>query len=303
MASSTFSKVFEVVKYDLILCLTGTLERLDGKEEIIKQYAPVCDQITFKEALENGWVSPIKNYLVLLDVDLTEYNQLNNAFNGFFSFFGWDFNLAMKAATDYKFRLSYSKQLNQPLKVVNANAFGFLTTLKKRKKFIQSHPKKIEICKKILNARTDKKCITFSATIKDAESIGIGEVLHSKKSKKTNEEILKTFNDSKKGVINSSKALDTGVDCKGLSVGIILSTDSSKIRATQRIGRVIRKEENKEAEFFTLVIKGTQELNWFLNSNTTEYITINEQQLENVLNYENLDIRKRELTSNVKYRF
>lgn len=36
------------------MCLTGTMERLDGKEIFIKKYAPVCDEITMKEALENG---------------------------------------------------------------------------------------------------------------------------------------------------------------------------------------------------------------------------------------------------------
>jgi superfamily II DNA or RNA helicase len=54
MVSTTFSRIFDVVSYKLILCLTGTLERLDGKEEIIKKYAPVCDKITVDEAEQNG---------------------------------------------------------------------------------------------------------------------------------------------------------------------------------------------------------------------------------------------------------
>jgi len=129
--------------------------------------------------------------------------------------------------------------------------------LKKRKDFVMSHPKKFEITRKILNARTDKKCITFSATIKDAEKIGMGYVLHSKQSKKKNAEILAKFNSETSGVLCSSKAADAGVDVKGLSVGIVLSGDSSKIRSTQRTGRVVRFEEGKIAEFFTLCIKGT----------------------------------------------
>lgn len=54
MASASFSRIFDVVEYKLILCLTGTLERLDGKEELIKKYAPVCDKITVDEAEKNG---------------------------------------------------------------------------------------------------------------------------------------------------------------------------------------------------------------------------------------------------------
>lgn len=59
----------------MILCLTATLERLDGKEIILKERCPVVDVISFEEATSNGWVAPIKEYLVLLDVDLTEYNE------------------------------------------------------------------------------------------------------------------------------------------------------------------------------------------------------------------------------------
>jgi superfamily II DNA or RNA helicase len=126
-----------------------------------------------------------------------------------------------------------------------------------------SHPKKIEIARKILDARTNKKCITFSATIKDAEKLASKDehVLHSKKSKKQNEAVINNFNSATTGVLHSSKAADCGVDIKGLSVGVILSTDSSKIRKNQRNGRVCRMEEGKQAEIFTLLIRGTQEVN------------------------------------------
>jgi superfamily II DNA or RNA helicase len=89
-ASDMMAKIFSKVHYSMILGLTATIERLDGKEIIIKKYAPVCDTITLDEALENGWVAPVKQYLVLLDVDLTEYKKLDQKFNNYFSFFGYD---------------------------------------------------------------------------------------------------------------------------------------------------------------------------------------------------------------------
>lgn len=94
-ASGCFSAIFATITYKMVLCLTATLERLDGKEYIIKEKAPVCDIITLEEATKNGWVSPVKNYLVLLDVDLTEYKELDRTFNSYFSFFDWNFNTAM----------------------------------------------------------------------------------------------------------------------------------------------------------------------------------------------------------------
>lgn len=235
VASDTFQRVFDVVDYKMILCLTATLNRIDKKEEIIKKYAPVVDSITLREAEENGWVSPHKEYAVLLDVDLTEYNELNRKFNSYFAYFNWDFNLALNCCSDWKLRNSFAKQMGVQPKEVLKMSVEWGRYMRKRKEFIMSHPKKLEICRKILNARKDKKCLTFSATISDAEAIGIGDVIHSKKSKTKNKKIIEEFNNKSCGVLCSSKSADCGVDISGLSVGVIMSVDSSKIRKTQRV--------------------------------------------------------------------
>ena len=303
VVSDMFKAIFDKVSYKMALCLTATLERLDGKEIILKEKCPVVDTITLTEAANNGWVSPVKEYLVLLDVDLAEYNEWNRKFIGFFSYMNYDFNLAMKLATNAITRNKYAKKLGLKPKELAGIAYGWMQALRKRKAFVQSHPKKFEIAEKILNFRKDKKCITFSATIKDAERFKTGYILHSKKSKKENKETLKKFNEEELATIHSSKSADAGVDVRGLSVGIILSTDSSKIRKTQRSGRVCRFEPGKQAEMFTLIIRGTQEWNWAMNSATSNYIVINEEQLDKVLNYENIETREREIIENKTYRF
>ena len=49
-------------------------------------------------------------------------------------------------------------------------------------------------------------------------------------------------------------------------------------------GRVIRYEEGKEAEIFTLVLKGTVEENWYTTSTTgKKYFEISEQELYDIL--------------------
>ena len=52
--SETFQEVFNCVSYNMVLCLTATLERLDGKEILIKTFAPVCDIVTIKDSQQNG---------------------------------------------------------------------------------------------------------------------------------------------------------------------------------------------------------------------------------------------------------
>lgn len=296
-------QVFQKVQYQFILCLTGTLERLDMRHLLIDRYAPVCDRITIEEAEENGWVSPHKEYVVMLDVDLTEYHEINRKFNNAFAFFSFDFNVGMKCATDAIFRNRWAKQQGYDAKTVTAMAMTFMRSMKARKDFILNHPKKIEVAKKILEARKDKKCLTFSATIKMAESLGDGFVMHSKKSKKNNQETLEAFNACKYGVMHTSKAAETGIDIPGINTEIILYTNSSKIRKTQVLGRSIRYEEGKIAEIFTLVIKGTQEVTWFANSKTSKVITINEAQLDQLLAGENIETREREYSQNLEFRF
>lgn len=135
-----------------------------------------------------------------------------------------------------------------------------MRVMKKRKDFVMNHPKKLEVARKILNARPDCKAITFSATIKMAEDIGIGYTIHSQKKTRENKQLLEQFNEQSSGVLNTSKSADQGLDLKGINLEVILHTDSSKIRKVQRVGRSIRYEQGKTTEIFTLVIAGTQEV-------------------------------------------
>lgn len=302
-ASNTFSRIFDCVDYKNILCLTGTLERLDGKEILIKQYAPVCDKITIEEAEANGWVAPHREYLVLLDVDLTDYNEWTREFNQCFAYFDFNFDQMMSCATDIVKCRAYAKKMGLDSNTVMGVAQKCNRAMRKRKEFIYNHPKKMEIAQKIINARKDKKGITFSSTIKQAGSFGNGWVIHSKKKVKENKATIDAFNNASKGFMHTSKAADQGLDCKGINLEIILHTDSSKIRKVQRIGRAIRFEDGKTSEIFTLVLKGTQELNWFNNSNTSKVVTINEEQLDKVLAGESIETREREIITNTKLRF
>ena len=302
-AAQQMIQIFDKVQYSYILCLTGTMERLDMRHLLLSKYAPICDRITLEEAEKEGWVAVHKEYAVMLNVDLTEYNQWNSRFNKAFAFFNFQFDVAMKAATDYTVRSKIAKQLGVDVKMVSAMGMEFVRSLKARKEFIMNHPKKIEIARKIIEARKNHKIITFSGTIKQSEAIGIGWVMHSKKSKKLNAETIEQFNKAQCGVLNTSKAADEGVDIAGVDTEIILHTDSSKIRKGQRLGRAVRFEEGKVAEIFTLIIAGTQETKWLANSRTSKVITITEEQLDKVLAGEDIQTREREYTENIEFRF
>lgn len=270
-----------------ILGLTATFERLDGREKILEQYAPVCDTITVKEAVENGWLAPYRKYKVLLDVDLTEYNKATQVFLSAFSFFNFEWDVAMAAVTSKKYQQKLAESYNCDIKQVQANAYSFNRSLQFRKKFIANHPKKLEIAKKILESRQNKKCITFNGSIAMCKQYKSGYLLNSKQKDKENEAILNEFNHIDKGILHTSKMANEGLDVPGLSVGIVTGFNSSKTTSIQTLGRVIRFEEGKVAEMFILVLKNTVEEAWFKKSQEKqEFIEINESELQTVLDNE-----------------
>lgn len=82
-------QVFDRVKYKYILALSATMERLDGKHELLYKYCPVVDRVTDSEAIANNWVAHSIEYKVILDVDdIDQYKALTKEFNEHFEFFG-----------------------------------------------------------------------------------------------------------------------------------------------------------------------------------------------------------------------
>lgn len=313
VGAPTLLNIFKNIQYTVILGLTATFERLDGKDEIISKKCPIVDTISLEEAIENKWLADYREYEVLIEPeDIDVYKEVNKEFYEHFSYFNYDFNLAMKCATDWKRRSELAKERcredqSEDFKTVNkqilVHAMGFSRTLQARKKYIYNHPKKIELTNLILENRQDKKCITFSATVAMAEKIKYGAVYSGKDSVKKGRMNLQEFVRQDGGVLNTVMKLNEGFNCPDISVSVILGFNSSSTTKKQRVGRVIRQKEGKVAEVFTLVLKGTVEEEWFRKSTSTgRYIPISEENLIDVLEGRPFNPKKKKQTK-MMFRF
>lgn len=295
-ASEIFSTIFLKVKYTFILGLTATFTRLDRRDKLLSLYCPVIDTIKDNEALKNGWISPFMNYEVILDVpDIQEYKDMTAEFYGHFDYFGYDFPLVMSfiGKNGYRKQAEYVRRMiprgpigkqQAMLTEVKNHTMGFMRAMAKRKRFIYNHPMKIDVDAMITEARKDKKIITFSASTKMALSLKHGTPLIGKMTPLQTKTKIDMFNKEDFGILNTCRKVNEGMDIRGLSVAIIMNTDSSKINSIQKAGRVIRFEEGKIAEIFTLVINGTSEMTWYENSHKKgSYIQIDLEGLKNIL--------------------
>lgn len=78
--------------------------------------------------------------------------------------------------------------------------------------------------------------------------------------KEERREILDNFRSGKYRAIATSQVLDEGVDVPDASVGFILSGTGSKREYIQRLGRLLRKVEGKQARLVEIVSKETVEV-------------------------------------------
>ena len=208
---------------------------------------------------------------------------------------GWKNKLAYR---DELYKGNDETKKKDLLNMINYHSMGLMRTMQKRKAFINNHPKKVEIARKIMEARKGQKIITFSNNVKMAEAIQNGENVYTGKlSKKRSSTMIEDFLAGRITQLNSCSKLDAGFDDPSVSIAIILGTDSSDIKAIQRRGRVIRTSENKNAEIFYIVIKDTVEPKWVKNNHKkdNDLITIDEKGLEQVLRGEQPEIYKPKL--------
>lgn len=312
--SKQISAILENTKFKLILGLTATFERLDGRHEILAKYAPVCDTVTLQDALLNGWISKYKDYVVLLSVpDIDIYREYNKKFVANYEYFDYNFDLAMSMSgpDGFKNRAKYRDEICQKthrdrkevFREVTYHAAAFMQALQARKKFIANHPEKIRVAEEIIKARPNSKIITFSSNVKMAESFSSGYVFTGRDGKKKNRMTLQEFSKLPSGCLHSVRMAEEGLNLPDLSVGIMLGVNSSKTKQIQTLGRVVRLSEGKTAEFFTIVIEDTIETEWLRKSRSDDnFILIDEENLMKVLKGEPWEPYKKKL-QNYIYRF
>ncbi len=313
-AATKLLNVFKVVKYKLILGLTATFERLDGRDVLLAEHAPVVDTITLQEAALNGWIAKYTDYVVIVEPDdLSIYKEYNKEFIQHFEYFGFDFNLAMKMTGPKGFenRKEYTSAIcknpdewSNILKEVTYHAMGLNRTLAKRKAYIANHPAKLRVAQAIINARPDSKIITFSSNVKTAESFKNGYVFTGKQGKQKNRMTLEEFAAKPTGILHTVKLAEEGISIPSVDVGIMLGVNSSKTKAVQTLGRCLRLNgENKHAEFFTIILAGTVETEWMQKSRSNDnFITLDEENLMLMLQGKPYETYKRKLQQ-LNFRF
>ena len=74
-------------------------------------------------------------------------------------------------------------------------------------------------------------------------------------------DFLERFRQGEYPVLVTSKVLNEGVDVPEANIGIVVSGSGCTREHVQRLGRILRRAEGKEAVLYELVSDGTSEMN------------------------------------------
>lgn len=252
-------KVIESVKNRHLLALTATIERSDERHALIEQIIPTKFVLSQCEAINDGIISSYTTHIVQVRLGVENqkmYDDINNQFIEVFEHFGYDWQYVSEVIKNY-YHPSF----------LRAKKYHQLMT--QRKGFLNNAPEKIESAIQLIQSLNSqgKKIIVFNERIESisriaqkCQELGITAIsYHSKIKSKERTKTLDLFAKGDVNILISAKCLDQGIDIPSVDTAIIVSGNSTEKQIIQRLGRILRKQEDKKADFYYLYIANTKE--------------------------------------------
>lgn len=263
--SPQYRKFFENNKYDKLLCMTATLPEEEEYKLKLYELAPVDYQITIDRCVELGLVAPYEIECIpvsLTDEEQENYKKINN------KFIYWKYQLGQFDAFNEAKRILADKSASSQQKQAAAQ---FYACIRNRKKIVDFAENKLYGLQKLAIQHVGEKMLVFGGanefTNKLAESVDMfSTVYHSGKTKKQRAAALEDFKSGDKTILCSTKALNQGFDVPDASIGVVCGLTSKSLSMIQRVGRLIRFQEDKIGKIYILYVKDSQEEKWLTNS-------------------------------------
>ncbi len=235
------------------LGLTATPERVDGKEQRLYALLGECCYEAKIQELSGKTLSPYRVHTIPVEMEDTErvrYEEARRTYLGFLKKAG----INMGTPRGWKHFLWKSSQTPD-------GRAAFKAYLTQKQLSFASTTKQEWVWKLIQRHRSDRILI-FTQDNNTAYELGMRfflPVLTHQTKLKERESFLNHFRDGTYSILVTSKVLNEGVDVPEANVAIIVSGSGSVREHVQRLGRILRKREGKQAVLYELISKQTGE--------------------------------------------
>jgi superfamily II DNA or RNA helicase len=235
--------------------LTATYERDDGlHSELNRLIGGKVFEKKVKE-LSGEHLSPFR--LQKIAVELTAEEQIEYERNqGIFTDYLRKCNITIRTPLDFQKIVIRSGR--------DPNARKALLARNKARDIALNSVSKLEKFREILKKHAESRLFIFTEHNKLVHIISkefLIPAITYRTATKERGEILDRFRSGVYRAVVTSKVLDEGIDVPEADVGVILSGTGSGRAFIQRLGRILRKKEGKEAVLYEIVSADTSEIN------------------------------------------
>jgi superfamily II DNA or RNA helicase len=235
------------------LGLTATPERADGMEMV---YPELIGPIVYRkeiQELSGDFLAEYRTervYVQLSEQEKQEYLTAKECYRNFIL----DRNISMGAANGWqRFIIEASR---------SPKGYEAFKAYQSRKRIERTASAKFEQLERLLRLHASDRSIIFTAdnatVYRIAREYLVPAITHQTKAKER-KEILTRFHSGEFTVVVTSQVLNEGVDVPAASVGIVLSGSSTIRENVQRLGRILRKQPDKQAILYEIVARETSE--------------------------------------------
>ncbi len=255
LPSPGYSQIAELFASPFRLGLTATYEREDGLEKALPRLVGGKVYEGKVVDLAGSHLAPFsleKVYVDLTPEEEAEYRRNSDVFREFLT----KRRIRLRSPRDFQRFIMRTGRDRAARAALLAHNRAIETALNSRSK--------IEALRKILSESEGRgeKILIFTQHNRLVYRLSrlflIPAITH-RTSKEERSEVLGAFREGRYSAIVTSKVLDEGIDVPDASLGVILSGTGSKREFIQRLGRLLRKVEGKEARLIEIVSRSTTE--------------------------------------------
>jgi superfamily II DNA or RNA helicase len=255
LAATGYRNIAEMFASPFRMGLTATFEREDGLHAELNRL--VGGKVFEKKVkdLTGVHLSPFrleKIVVELTDDEKEEYHKNQKVFSDYLARIG----LAIRSPADFQKLVMRSGRDPGARKALLARNIA--------RDVAYNSISKIGKLSEILKKHSGSKIFIFTEHNKLVHKISRQFLIPSITYRTTSKERSETLDRFRSGVyraVVTSKVLDEGIDVPDADVGIILSGTGSERAFIQRLGRILRKKEGKEAVLYEIVSAETSEVN------------------------------------------
>jgi len=254
LASPSYMQIAECYIAPYRMGLTATYERIDDRHKLLPQLVGDLVYSVEVEELAGEHLSPYvyeKVYVDLSPDDKRLYDREMTVFRNYLK----EKRITLRSSRDFQRFIMITGR--------DQRAREALLSRNRALKLALNSEKKINLLAEQFNLRPNEKALVFTLHNDLVYLISrrfLIPAITYQTPKDERREILDKFRQGKYKAIVTSQVLDEGIDVPDASIGYILSGTGSTREYIQRLGRLLRKIEGKQARLVEIVSKETVEV-------------------------------------------